>query len=228
MLSKIILLTLIPAFAWSASLRELNAMKAPFTVPDLPYATGDLAPTIDQQTMELHHGKHHKAYVDKLKDALGDKKSDSLVTILKNIKSAPTAVRNNAGGHWNHSFFWTVMIKDSSKTKMSKDLQKDIEKNFGSVDKFKEQFENKAKDLFGSGWVWLIKNDKGQLQIVATINQDNPLMDVSTEPGQPILGLDVWEHAYYLTYQNRRIDYIKNFWKIVNWDQVSRYYKEKI
>jgi len=227
-LKLIVLATLFPIFAHAATLKSLNSERAPFKLPALPYKTSALEPAIDEQTMQLHHGKHHQAYVDNLNAALpeSDKKL-TLLEILKSTKKFPASVRNNAGGHWNHSFFWTILTPNSNKTKMSKKLQAQIEKDFGSVEKFKEEFETKAKSLFGSGWTWLIVDNSGKLQITTTANQDNPLMDVAEAQGRPILGLDVWEHAYYLKYQNKRGDYIKAFWNIVNWDQVSKYYSEK-
>ncbi len=215
----------------AATMKELNSSKMPFTLPALPYAPDALAPSIEQITMEVHHGKHHKAYIDKLNAEVLEKKTEknfeTLVSILKNTKQFSAAVRNNAGGHWNHSFFWTIMAPESQKSKVSPQLQRQIDAAFGSMDGFKEKFEAGARDVFGSGWVWLVKTSDGKLKILTTANQDNPLMDISPEAGTPILGLDVWEHAYYLNYQNRRADYVKNFWKIVNWKQVSSYYQEK-
>ncbi|MBN8542503.1 MAG: superoxide dismutase [Deltaproteobacteria bacterium] len=199
----------------------------PFSLPALPYALNALAPAIDQQTMELHHGKHHRAYFDKLNSVLTDKKYATLIDILKNTSQLPASVRNNAGGHWNHSFFWTIMTPESKESEISSKLKREIEKSFGSFASFKEKFEAGAKDVFGSGWVWLVKDADGKLKILTTANQDNPLMDISKETGTPILALDVWEHAYYLTYQNRRADYITGFWKVVNWKQVFDYYREK-
>ena len=181
----------------------------------------------DVGMVELHHGKHHKAYVDNLNTALANEKPQTLIDILKATKKYPAGVRNNAGGHWNHSFFWTLMENEKAGSKMSDGLKVEIEKAFGSVEKFKEQFEAKALSQFGSGWVWLIKDRTGKLLIVTTPNQDNPLMDIATQPGRPILALDVWEHAYYLNYQNRRAEYAKNFWRVVNWRQVSDYFSEK-
>lgn len=217
-----------PALSHAASLDQLNLVRPPFSVPKLQYKTSALAPAIDEETMELHHGKHHKAYVDKLNAALSETESKpTLLEILKSTKTFSDTVRNNVGGHWNHSFFWTVLLPPSSKTKISTELKSHIEKDFGSLDKFKEQFEKKAQELFGSGWVWLIVDGNNTLQITTTQNQDNPLMDIATTQGRPILGLDVWEHAYYLKYQNKRADYAKAFWSVVNWDQVSKYYGSK-
>jgi Fe-Mn family superoxide dismutase len=222
-----LILFLLPVLTSAATIKELNSVKMPFSLPALPYALNALAPAIDQQTMELHHGKHHRAYFDKLNSVLTDKKYATLIDILKNTSQLPASVRNNAGGHWNHSFFWTIMTPESKESEISSKLKREIEKSFGSFASFKEKFEAGAKDVFGSGWVWLVKDADGKLKILTTANQDNPLMDISKETGTPILALDVWEHAYYLTYQNRRADYITGFWKVVNWKQVFDYYREK-
>lgn len=225
---KTIILILIPSFSFAATIKDLNELTSPFSLPALTYSASDMEPIIDKQTMETHHGKHHLAYVDKLNSAVDTSKiTGNLLEILKNTKNYSPAVRNNAGGHWNHSFFWTLLTKEPKKQKMSSQLEKAINKSFDSVDKFKEQFETAALSVFGSGWVWLIKTDDGTLKITTTANQDNPLMDIATDSGRPILGLDAWEHAYYLSYQNKRADYAKNFWQLVNWEQVSKYYKEK-
>lgn len=224
----LILATLFPTLSHAAPLNALNSEQAPFKLPTLPYKTSALAPVIDDKTMQIHHGKHHKAYVDKLNAALSEKGGKlTLVELLKSTKDFPASVRNNAGGHWNHSFFWTTLSPNSTKTKISVELKSQIEKDFGSLDKLKEQFEKQGQDLFGSGWVWLIVGSDGKLQITTTSNQDNPLMDTAPVQGRPILGLDVWEHAYYLKYQNKRADYAKAFWNVVNWDQVSSYFSEK-
>ncbi|WP_324807799.1 superoxide dismutase [Sphingomonas sp. LY29] len=196
-----------------------------FSVPDLPYDYGALAPTIDEATMKLHHDKHHQAYVDKLNDAV---KADSslegkdLEDILASISSQPAAVRNNGGGHWNHSFFWETMKPGGGQP--SGALAEAIDKTFGSLDAMKEKFNAAGVGQFGSGWVWLVAGEGGALEIVATPNQDNPLMDVVSSNGTPILGNDVWEHAYYLTYNNRRPDYLKAWWDVVNWDKASERY----
>ncbi|HRK07673.1 MAG TPA: superoxide dismutase [Pseudobdellovibrionaceae bacterium] len=205
---------------------DLNSLNSPFKLPPLSYALNALEPVIDQETMSLHHGKHHQAYVDKLNEALGDNKL-SLLEILKRTREFPASVRNNGGGHWNHAFFWTVMSPTAKSGTPGKKLEADLIKNFGSVENFKTEFEKQATSLFGSGWVWLIRTSDGRLKITTTTNQDNPLMDVATEPGQPILALDVWEHAYYVSYRNKRADYVKNFWKVVNWSQVAKYHAEK-
>lgn len=229
-----------------------------YTLPPLPYAYNALEPWIDEKTMQIHHDKHHQAYVDNLNKALDEEKKRTDGNAIKNsgaevpqapipdgeeapaeisiwadledrfktISTAPAPVRNNGGGHWNHSFFWEIMMpfdeKNTANTPSGK-LLDDLNKTFGSVEKFKELFNQAAKDRFGSGWAWLIKKE-GQLMITSTANQDNPLMDVAEAQGRPILGLDVWEHAYYLKYQNVRGDYIKNWWNVVNWERVNKHY----
>jgi len=189
-----------------------------FSLPALPYAFDALEPHIDRLTMEIHHDRHHKAYVDNLNKALPGT-SKSIEEILASVSSQPVAVRNNGGGHWNHSFFWNVLAPAKG-SKPSKALAKQIDTDFGSFDAFKAEFAKAATSRFGSGWAWLIKKD-GKLVISSTPNQDNPLMDLAEVKGQPILALDVWEHAYYLKYMNKRADYIAAFWNLVNWDFVS-------
>lgn len=189
-----------------------------FSLPALPYAFDALEPHIDRLTMEIHHDRHHKAYVDNLNKALPGT-SKSLEDILASVSSQPVAVRNNGGGHWNHSFFWNVLAPAKG-SKPSATLAKQIDTDFGSFDAFKAEFAKAATSRFGSGWAWLIKKE-GKLVISSTPNQDNPLMDLAEVKGQPILALDVWEHAYYLKYMNKRADYIAAFWNLVNWDFVS-------
>ena len=198
-----------------------------FTLPDLPYANDALAPHIDAKTMEIHHDKHHGGYVKKLNAAVeGSSQADmSIEDIMKSIGSTSTAVRNNGGGHYNHSLFWTVLSPDGGGNP-SGDLASAIDSAFGSFDAFKEKFTEAASTRFGSGWAWLIVDDSGSLRVTSTPNQDNPLMDIADEKGTPILGLDVWEHAYYLNYQNQRPAYIDAFWNVVNWDEVSKRYSE--
>lgn len=198
----------------------------PFTLPELPYAYGALEPYIDKQTMELHHTKHHQAYVDNLNNALKDEPSlqrKTLFELLKNKKSLPakvkTAVINHGGGHFNHSLFWTMMAPNAQK-KPSGILAKKIDATFGSFEAFQQEFNTKAKTVFGSGWAWLVSDAKGNLSIIATVNQDAPIDNGLT----PILGLDVWEHAYYLKYQNKRPDYISAWWDVINWPQAESYY----
>lgn len=201
---------------------------AKFELPALPYGYDALEPYIDKMTMEIHHGKHHGGYVSKLNAAVEgtDLEGKSLEELLKNVSKHPVAVRNNGGGHFNHSLFWTIMKKGGG-GKPSGDFSSALNSAFGSFDDFKKQFSNAAATRFGSGWAWLIVQN-GKLAICSTPNQDNPLMDVSESKGTPILGLDVWEHAYYLKYQNRRPEYIENWYNLINWDEVaSRFSKAK-
>ncbi|MGA7838123.1 MAG: superoxide dismutase [Ignavibacteriaceae bacterium] len=201
---------------------------AKFELPALPYAHDALEPYVDKQTMEIHHGKHHAGYVSKLNAAVEgtDLEGKSLEELMQNVSKHSTAVRNNGGGHFNHSLFWTVM-KNGGGGKPAGDLAAAIDSAFGSFDEFKTQFSNAAATRFGSGWAWLIVSD-GKLAICSTPNQDNPLMDLAETKGTPILGLDVWEHAYYLKYQNKRPDYIENWFNVINWEEVAnRFAKAK-
>lgn len=193
-----------------------------FTLPALPYAFDALEPHIDARTMEIHHGKHHNAYVTNLNNAVAgtDLEGKSLEELMK-VAGSNAAVRNNGGGHWNHSFFWQI-ISPNGGGAPSGELAAAIDAKFGSFDAFKEAFNKAGATRFGSGWAWLCVDTKKELCVCSSPNQDNPLMDVSDCPGTPILGLDVWEHAYYLHYQNRRPDYIAAFWSLVNWDEVSK------
>ncbi|MFC0188180.1 superoxide dismutase [Fictibacillus aquaticus] len=200
---------------------------ATFELPALPYAADALEPHIDKATMEIHHGRHHKTYVDNLNAALegqAEFASKSLEDLLTNLDSLPenirTAVRNNGGGHANHSLFWEL-LKPGGANAPSGELAEKINSKFGSLDSFKEEFANAAKGRFGSGWAWLVVNN-GELELTSTPNQDTPVMEGKT----PVLGLDVWEHAYYLNYQNKRPDYINAFWNVVNWDEVEKRYNE--
>jgi superoxide dismutase, Fe-Mn family len=199
-----------------------------FTLPALPYATTALEPHIDAKTMEIHHGKHHNAYVTNLNAAVAGKPEESLSIeeICKDISKYPAAVRNNGGGHYNHSLFWTILGPNAGGTPTGA-LAEAINAAFGSFDEFKTKFATAATTRFGSGWAWLIKDATGKLQITSTPNQDNPLMDIAEVKGTPLLGLDVWEHAYYLNYQNRRPDYITAFWNVVNWNEVSKRFGAK-
>lgn len=194
-----------------------------FTLPQLKYPYDALEPHIDAKTMEIHHTKHHQTYIDKLNKAIeGTEWADkSIEEILANVSKLDAAVRNNAGGHWNHSFFWEILCKNGSCIEPTGSLAEEITKYYGSFDEFKKQFTENALGVFGSGWVWLLVQD-GKLKIVKTRLQDNPLMDDAPEKGTPILGLDVWEHAYYLKYQNKRADYIAAFWNVVNWEEVAK------
>ncbi len=200
-----------------------------FELPALPYANNALEPHIDAKTMEIHHDKHHQAYVTNLNAAVAGKEEEklSIEEICKNISKYPVAVRNNGGGHFNHSFFWKLM-KANGGGNPTGELATAIDKHFTSLDEFKKQFAAAAATRFGSGWAWLcVKSDKS-LAICSTPNQDNPLMDVAECKATPILGLDVWEHAYYLHYQNRRPDYVTAFWNVINWDEVSKNYHAAI
>ena len=196
-----------------------------FTLPALPYEFDALEPTIDRMTMEIHHSKHHGGYVTKLNAAVEgtDLDGKSLEDILSNVSNHSTAVGNNGGGHFNHSLFWSIMKPGGAEVPSS--LSDSINSAFTSFDEFKNQFSNAAVTRFGSGWAWLVVQD-GKLAIGSTPNQDNPIMDVSDIKGTPILGLDVWEHAYYLKYQNRRPEYIENWWNVVNWEEVAKRYND--
>ena len=202
-----------------------------FEVAPLPYAFDALVPSIDAETMQLHHDKHYGAYTKNLNDALAkapELKSKSIEELLANTKSLPQevrkAIRNNGGGYYNHSLFWR-MITPERNGQPQGDLAAAINKGFGSLDEFKAKFSKEASSVFGSGWAWLIVTPKGDLEITSTPNQDSPIMDVAETAGKPVLGLDVWEHAYYLKYKNVRADYIKNWWEIVNWKTASDLYK---
>ena len=192
-----------------------------FTLDPLPYAHNALEPHIDTKTMEIHHGKHHQAYVDNLNKAINGTPNEnkSLEDLVAAAGSISPAVRNNGGGHWNHRFFWDSLSKDGG-GQPDGDLAKAIDSAFGSFDEFKTKFAAAGIGRFGSGWVWLIKKD-GKLDITSTPNQDNPLMDVAEVKGTPILGVDVWEHAYYLKYQNKRPDYLAAIWNVINWKKVA-------
>ncbi len=197
--------------------------------PQLPYAYNALEPHIDAMTMEIHHTRHHKAYFDNLQAAVKDQAMAEMTfgELLANISQFPAVVRNNGGGHFNHELFWTVMSPNGG-GKPNGALFDAIIKDFGSFEAMQEQFNNAAKTRFGSGWAWLVvKADKG-LAVCSTPNQDNPLMDVSDCKGTPILGLDVWEHAYYLKYQNKRPDYVSAFWNVINWEQVAANYTKAL
>lgn len=196
-----------------------------FELPKLSYAYNALEPHIDAKTMEIHHTKHHQAYVTNLNNAIAgsDAEKLSIEEICKNISKYPAAVRNNGGGHYNHSLFWTVMGPNAGGTP-SGDLAKAIETDLGGFDKFKTDFMNAGATRFGSGWAWLCVKSDGKLAVCSTPNQDNPLMDIADCKGTPILGLDVWEHAYYLHYQNRRPDYMNAFFNVVNWKKVEELY----
>jgi superoxide dismutase, Fe-Mn family len=193
-----------------------------FNLPALPYEFSALEPNIDARTMEIHHGKHHAAYVNNLNAALegSDATNKSLEELMASISSYSPAVRNNGGGHFNHSLFWEIMSPNGGGNPSGK-LAEAINKDLGGMESFKDAFSKAAATRFGSGWAWLVVAD-GKLVVCSTPNQDNPLMDIAEVKGTPILGIDVWEHAYYLHYQNRRPDYINNFFNVINWDEVSK------
>ncbi|MBK1727248.1 superoxide dismutase [Halorhodospira neutriphila] len=197
-----------------------------YQLPDLPYDYGDLERSIDAMTMEIHHTKHHNTYVTKLNEAISgtEYEEEALEALLGRVSTLSVAVRNNGGGHWNHSLFWRLMSPDGG-GKPGGELASAIDSAFGSFEQFREQFTQAALGRFGSGWAWLIKTARG-LEITDTPNQDNPLMDVAAKQGTPVLGLDVWEHAYYLRYQNRRADYVEAWWDVVNWAEAARRFEQ--
>lgn len=195
---------------------------AQFSQKPLPYAYNALDPHIDAQTMEIHYTKHHAGYVKNLNDALKGKgaENEKIETILANISKYDTAVRNNAGGHYNHELFWSIL--SPKKTTPSAELTQAINASFKSMEALKTKLNDAGAKRFGSGWAWLSVDESGKLIISSTANQDNPLMDIAAKKGTPILGIDVWEHAYYLKYQNKRADYLSSIWNVINWDEVSR------
>ncbi|HQQ93419.1 MAG TPA: superoxide dismutase [Bacteroidia bacterium] len=200
-----------------------------FSLPPLPYAYNALEPMIDKETMTLHHDKHHQAYVDKLNKALENYKgSTALKALFLNVSTLDPSIRNNGGGHYNHSLFWVLMKAPvpNENNEATGQLYAAIKNTFGSFEKFRTEFSDQALKIFGSGWCWLIVDAEKKIQICTTPNQDNPLMDVARVKGIPVLALDVWEHAYYLKYQNKRVDYIKNWWSLVNWSRAEELYKE--
>ena len=198
-----------------------------FTLPALPYAHEALEPHIDTKTMQIHHGKHHQAYVDNLNKAIAgtEHENKSLEELVQHAGAISAAVRNNGGGHWNHSFFWESLAPNAG-GEPTGDIAAAINAAFGSLDGLKEKFNAAGMTRFGSGWAWLTVKD-GKLEVSSTPNQDNPLMDVADVKGSPILGVDVWEHAYYLHYQNRRADYLAAFWNLVNWSKVAECFAVK-
>lgn len=211
--------------------KEIPAEGGKFSLPALPYGYDALEPHIDKMTMEIHHDKHHKGYVDNLNKALDGNAALSALSIDQLVmqvnKETPMAIRNNGGGHYNHSLFWTLMKPNAGKP--SGKLADAITKTFGSVDEFKKQFGDAAAKRFGSGWAWLVKTADGKLVITSTANQDNPLMQLETVEvkGTPVLALDVWEHAYYLKNQNRRADYIASWWNVLNWEKAEELYNAR-
>ena len=226
-LSPILVAAALASVAMPASAQDATS----FTLPELGYDYDALEPVIDAETMELHHSRHHQSFVDNLNAAVDAGTIPDGTSVEELVASAgtyPTGVRNSAGGHWNHTFFWELMAPEDETGEASADFTAAIDAVYGSMDAFKAEFEAAGAAQFGSGWVWLIVNDAGQLEITSTPNQDNPLMDVAETPGTPVLGNDVWEHAYYLTYNNRRADYLSSWWDVVNWDQVSANYAEAL
>jgi Fe-Mn family superoxide dismutase len=217
-----------------AALTTAHAQPLPggaFTLAPLPYATDALEPAIDKATMEIHHGKHHQAYVTNLNNAIAADAALATLSLSELVAKAGTlssTVRNNAGGHWNHTFFWNIMAPVGQGGAPSPALLKGINDTFGSLEAFKAAFNKAGLARFGSGWSWLIVDANGKLAITTTPNQDNPLMDVAEVRGTPVLGNDLWEHAYYLKYNNRRGDYLGAWWQVVNWDVVSEHYADAI
>ena len=201
------------------------SVSAQFTQKPLPYAYNALEPFIDAQTMEIHYSKHHAAYVKNLNAAVAGTEAEkmSITEIFAHISKLSPAIRNNAGGHFNHEFFWSVLTPEKN-TKPSADLEKAIRETFGSLDALKDKLNAAGTSRFGSGWVWLYVGQDGKLAICSTANQDNPLMDMAENKGMPILAIDVWEHAYYLKYQNKRADYLTAIWNVINWNEVNNYY----
>ncbi|PZN96383.1 MAG: superoxide dismutase [Alphaproteobacteria bacterium] len=218
-----------PALAQTATAPAASTpAPAAFTLPDLPYAADALEPAIDAQTMEIHHGRHHKAYVDNLNAAIAADPAlagASIEDLMSRVSTLPIAIRNNGGGHWNHSLFWTLLAPVGQGGEPSAELSAAITRDFGSMDAFKTAFNQAATTRFGSGWAWLIVKD-GKLQITSTANQDNPLMDAVDVSGAPVLAVDVWEHAYYSKYQNKRVDYLTAWWSVVNWNTVNRLFAQ--
>jgi superoxide dismutase, Fe-Mn family len=220
----------VPQFAWAAESTEKQPTPAAFTLPPLPYAYNALEPHIDERTMQFHHDKHHAAYIKGLNAAVEkypELQGKTAEDLIRNLNSVPedvrTSVRNNGGGHVNHTMFWSIMGPKAGGEPIG-ELATAIKKDFGSFADFKKQFNEAGTKRFGSGWAWLVRTKEGKLQITSTANQDNPL----TEGLYPIMGNDVWEHAYYLLYQNRRADYLQAWWNVVNWQAVNDRYKTAI
>lgn len=213
--------------ATGPSIRQLNELRAPFFLTDLPYSYRSLEPIIDANTMRLHHDKHHRAYVEKLNGALHEQQPLSLIDIFKANSKMPPAVQHNAGGHWNHAFFWSILSGNVDNNAPSPQFKAEVERAFGSFEAMKEQFQKAGEDHFASGWVWLIRDESDALKIVSLPNQDNPQSDNAATKGWPILAADLWEHAYYLKYQNRRNEFLENFWHVVNWKVVEAYDRER-
>ncbi len=214
----------------STNLKNEQKMKTlnKFEFPQLPYAYDALEPFIDKMTMEIHYSRHHKAYFDNFVAAIkgSEMESMSIEEIFSNISKLPAAVRNNGGGFYNHVIYWENMKVNGGVP--SAKLASAIQKSFGSIDELKKLLSDAGKTRFGSGWAWLSVDDKGELFVSSTPNQDNPLMDIADKKGTPILGMDVWEHAYYLKYQNKRPDYIEAFWSVINWEAVSERFESLV
>ncbi|WP_374387188.1 superoxide dismutase [Sandaracinobacter sp.] len=223
---------LAPALAQAAPApAPAPAPAGPFVLHALPYGFDALAPVIDRETMELHWGKHHRAYVDNLNKAVvADPalKGLSLEQLLARVSTLPKSIRDNGGGHWNHRFFWALMAPEGQRGQPSAQLLAAIDRDLGGLDKFKAAFQQAGVSQFGSGWAWLVVTPEGRLAVTSTPNQDNPLMDLAPVKGTPILANDVWEHAYYLSYRNRRADYLGKWWDVVNWGRVNELYAEAI
>lgn len=194
-----------------------------FTLAPLPYANDALEPHFDKMTMEIHHDRHHQTYVTNLNNAVAgtDMEKHSIEELMASISQFPAPIRNNGGGHWNHTFFWNILSADGGGSPVG-ELAQAIDAKFGGLDGLKEEFKKAATGRFGSGWAWLIADESGELSVTSTPNQDNPLMDIAEKKGTPIIGLDVWEHAYYLKYQNKRPDYIDAFWNVVDWKAADK------
>ena len=214
---------LTPPAATSSSSDEPALFKGPHSLKPLGYDYKDLEPVVDAETMEIHHGRHHQAYVDNLNKAVAgtDMEKVSLEELFKKASTLPPAVRNNGGGHYNHTLFWQIMTSPEKSGMPSAELTAAINSKFGSLDQMKTQLNQAALTRFGSGWGWLVKTSSG-LDITSTPNQDNPLMDVADVKGTPLIGIDVWEHAYYLKHRNKRADYLAAWWSVINWAEVSR------
>lgn len=212
--------------SWAAPSLAQQAAE-PFKLDPLPYAADALEPVIDAQTMRIHHDRHHQGYVDKLNAKVAEfpqLKSMDIEQVQREISRFDTAVRNNAGGHYNHRLFWTVMAPPGKGGAPQDALKARIERDFGSIEAMRKRFGDAASSVFGSGWAWLIMHPDGHLAVTTTPNQDNPLMDVAAEHGSPLLALDVWEHAYYLKHQNKRANYVADWWQVANWHEVARRY----
>ncbi|MBL7763186.1 MAG: superoxide dismutase [Chitinophagaceae bacterium] len=225
-LAASVAIPVLSSFAKATNHHFVSPFETPYTQQPLPYDYKALEPVIDTMTMEIHYSKHAAAYAKNLAEAVAAEKVDTQKTSLENllagISKYTPKMRNNAGGHYNHELFWKIMTAPGAAAAPTGSLLKAIEKDFNSFDAFKTQFTDAGKSRFGSGWAWLVKNKDGKLNVTSTPNQDNPLMDIAEVKGFPVMGLDVWEHAYYLKYQNKRPDYIAAWWNVVNWDFIQK------